>query len=210
MKYIYRHIKKFQLKFSAMEVYDNWSSPIRLIYYAVSSFTRYMRFYFLCHLLENCSSSILIGNEHANDTFRRKHLKSQLDETVQAKGSLIGSLIEPSTERKTCINSSNWSIFVSFDSSFRFTCSTCSKGSLVDPLFLGGNIIKIRSARRVFKVFLCSTLHSHSTSRFENSCFDSLTNFPPFFSLSCRARFGGRDTWNARWQLTIILLQFAK
>lgn len=88
MKYIYRHIKKFQLKFSAMEVYDNWSSPIRLIYYAVSSFTRYMRFYFLCHLFENCSSSILIGNEHANDTFRRKHLKSQLGgEIVQASGS---------------------------------------------------------------------------------------------------------------------------
>lgn len=69
-----------------MEVYDNWSSSIRLIYYAVGSFTRYVHFYFLCHLFENCSSSILIGNEHANDTFRRKHLKSQLDgEIVQAR-----------------------------------------------------------------------------------------------------------------------------
>lgn len=82
-----------------MEVYDNWSSPIRLIYYAVGSFTRYVHFYFLCHLFENCSSSILIANEHANDTFRRKHLKSQLDdEIVQARGSLIDK-----KKKKTCI-----------------------------------------------------------------------------------------------------------
>lgn len=64
--------------------------------HAVSSFTRYMHFYPICHLFENCSSPILIGNGHANDTFRRKHLNSQLERFEIAREPLF----DPLSKRK--------------------------------------------------------------------------------------------------------------